>query len=183
MNAPIDVTNIRIETSRLILRAWTEKDLADLNEYASVEGVGEMAGWNHHKSLEESKNILDMFIRDKKTFALELKETGKVIGSLGIEYLNPDPAENEKYGREIGYVLSKEFWGRGLMTEAVQAVINYCFYQLNYDFLTCGHFLRNERSRAVIEKCGFIYFRDSVFKTHYGTEEKCRDYIICKPAK
>lgn len=48
MNAPVDVTNIRIETDRLILRAWRETDLADLYEYASVEGVGKMAGWNHH---------------------------------------------------------------------------------------------------------------------------------------
>lgn len=40
MNAPVDVTNIRIETDRLILRAWRETDLADFYEYASVEGVG-----------------------------------------------------------------------------------------------------------------------------------------------
>ena len=85
MNAPVDVTDIRIETERLILRAWRETDLADLYEYASVEGVGEMAGWNHHQSVEESRRILDSFISGKKTFALELKENGKVIGSLGLE--------------------------------------------------------------------------------------------------
>ena len=85
MNAPVDVTNIRIETDRLILRAWRETDLADFYEYASVEGVGEMAGWNHHQSMEESRRILDFFISGKKTFALELKENGKVIGSLGSE--------------------------------------------------------------------------------------------------
>lgn len=45
MNAPVDVTNIRIETDRLILRAWRETDLADFYEYASVEGVGEMAAF------------------------------------------------------------------------------------------------------------------------------------------
>ena len=44
MNAPIDVSDIRIETRRLVLRPWQESDLADLNAYASVEGVGEMAG-------------------------------------------------------------------------------------------------------------------------------------------
>lgn len=66
MNAPIDVTDIYIDTPRLILRPWQETDLADLYEYASVPGVGEMAGWNHHKSRDESIQILQMFIRDKK---------------------------------------------------------------------------------------------------------------------
>ena len=183
MNAQIDVTDIRIETPRLILRAWKESDLSDLYAYASEPGVGEMAGWSHHESLEDSQKILRLFMEGKKTFALELKETGTVIGSLGIEYLDPDPAENEKYGRQIGYVLGKAHWGRGLMTEAVKAVIDYCFYTLNYDFLTCGHFVQNSRSRRVVEKCGFIYYRDSVFHTQYGTEEESRDYVICKPSK
>ena len=62
MNAPVDVTDIRIETERLILRAWREADLADFYEYARVEGVGEMAGWSHHQSVEESRRILDSFI-------------------------------------------------------------------------------------------------------------------------
>ena len=85
MLAPIDVTDIRIETDRLILRPFTEQDLSDLNEYARVPGVGEMAGWCAHKSIEESRGVLDMFIQGRKTLALELKENGKVIGSLGLE--------------------------------------------------------------------------------------------------
>ena len=70
MIASVDVTDIRIETQRLILRPWQESDLQDFYEYASVPGVGEMAGWKHHSSLAESRMILDMFIRDQKTFAL-----------------------------------------------------------------------------------------------------------------
>lgn len=178
MLAPIDVTNIRIETERLVLRPWKLDDLTDLYEYASVEGVGEMAGWNHHKNIEESKVILDSFIRHKKTFALELKENGKVIGSLGMEELDPDPVVGERYGREIGYVLSKDYWGRGLMTEAVQSVIHYCFQVLRYDYLTCGHFLANQRSRRVIEKCGFTLFTESEYQTRYDTVEISRNYIL-----
>lgn len=111
MNAPVDVTNIRIETDRLVLRAWRETDLADFYEYASVEGVGEMAGWNHHQSMEESRRILGFFISGKKTFALELKENGKVIGSLGLEPRDEDAGLPEELpGREIGYVLSRDYW-------------------------------------------------------------------------
>ena len=54
MNASIDVTNIRIETPRLILRPWEKTDTQDLFAYASVPGVGEMAGWTHHQSIEKS---------------------------------------------------------------------------------------------------------------------------------
>ena len=183
MNAEFDVTGIRIETERLLLRPWQEEDVSDLYEYASVPGVGEMAGWVHHKSMEESRQILNMFLFGKKTFALQLKETGNVIGSLGIELMDPDPVEGEGYGREIGYVLSKDFWGRGLMTEAVKAVIAYCFETLGYDYLTCGHFIQNDRSRRVIEKCGFTYFGDSGFETHYGTVETSRNYMIYNPNK
>ena len=85
MLAPVDITGVRLETDRLILRPWTMDDLADFYEYASIEGLGQMAGWLPHKTIDESKTILDMFIRHKKVFAIELKETGKVIGSLGIE--------------------------------------------------------------------------------------------------
>jgi ribosomal-protein-alanine N-acetyltransferase len=44
-------------------------------------------------------------------------------------------------GREIGYVLNKDYWGKGLMPEAVEAVIDYCFREINFDWLTCGHFV------------------------------------------
>ena len=183
MNASIDVTNIRIETERLILRPWQISDLNDLYEYASVPGVGEMAGWNHHKSQEETKQILDMFIQQKKTLALVLKENEKVIGSLGIEEMKPDPEGPDKQGRELGYVLSKDYWGRGLMPEAVMAVVDYCFRVLGYDYLTCGHFLRNDRSRRVVEKCGFQYFGESGFTTRYDTVEVSKNYVLYNPNK
>ena len=183
MNAPVDVTGVRIETPRLILRPWRETDLEDFFEYASVPDVGEMAGWKHHRFIEESKMILDSFIGHKKTFALELKESGKVIGSLGLEEMDPDPLEGERLGREIGYVLSKDYWGRGLMPEAVQAVIDYCFDVLHLDYLTCGHFTRNDRSRRVIEKTGFTFFGESLYETRYDTVETSRNYILYNPNK
>ena len=183
MIAPVDVTNIRMETERLILRPWQESDLWDLYEYASVPGVGEMAGWRHHESVVESRQILSMFMQQKKTFALEWKETGKVIGSLGLEEPDPDPTAGQLYGREIGYVLSRDYWGRGLMPEAVGAVIAYCFNILKFDFLTCGHFLQNDRSRRVVEKSGFVYFGVSQYETRYDTVETSRNYILYNPKK
>ena len=159
MNADIDITGVVLKTERLILREWKEPDLADLFEYAKVEGVGEMAGWPHHESIEVSQEILNRFIAHKRTFAIEYN--GKVIGSLGIETYNEEvlPEFNSKMGREIGYVLSKDYWGQGLMPEAVKRVIDYCFDELHLDFLTCCHYDFNNQSRRVQEKSGFKHYK------------------------
>lgn len=179
MIAPVDVTNTRIETERLILRAWRESDLEDFYEYAKVDGVGQMAGWLPHESLEESRRILDMFIDEKKTLALELKENGKVVGSIGLETRDVDLGIPENLqGREIGYVLNKDYWGRGLMPEAVKAVIDYCFKELDFDWLTCGHFVWNHQSRRVVEKSGFQYIKDIVHETRFGTKEATKLYLL-----
>lgn len=184
MNAPVDVTNIRIETERLVLRPWRESDLEDFYEYAKVDGVGQMAGWMPHQNRDESARILQMFIEEKKTLVLELKENGKVIGSIGLETRDADLGiPEELMGREIGYVLNKDYWGKSLMPEAVQAVIGYCFRTLRFDWLTCGHFLWNDRSRRVVEKCGFRYVKDIVHQTRFGTEEATKLYVLYNPNK
>ncbi len=184
MNATIDVTNIRIETERLILRAFQVSDLNDLYEYSRVPGVGEMAGWSHHESMEESKTILKWFIEGKRTFALVLKDNGKVIGSLGIDPRDDDEGlPQHLQGREIGYVLSKDYWGKGLMPEAVSAVIDYCFRILSYDYLFCGHFDHNDRSRRVVEKSGFSYLKDTVSETARGVTEQGKLYVMYNPHK
>ena len=76
MSFEIDITHVRLETERLILRPWREEDLYDLYAYASVPGVGEMAGWPHHKNLETSKAVLNRFMEEKNVFALEEKAGG-----------------------------------------------------------------------------------------------------------
>jgi ribosomal-protein-alanine N-acetyltransferase len=177
MIAPIDITGVRLETERLILRPWAMDDLQDFYAYASIEGLGQMAGWMPHKTIAESKAILDLFIRHKKVFAIELKETGTVIGSLGIEEPDPDP-EVALLGRELGFVLHKSYWGNELAPEAVKVIKSWCFDTLGYDFLTCSHFDWNNRSRRVIEKTGFRYFSTTPFTTHYGKVETSLNYIL-----
>ena len=168
MNAKIDISNVILNTNRLILRPFNINDLDDFYEYASVDGVGQMAGWLPHKNKEESLSILKMFIDEKKTFAIVYNN--KVIGSLGIEEYDEKqlPEYTCKLGREIGYVLSKDYWGKGLMPEAVKAVIDYCFNNLKLDFLVCGHFIDNNQSKKVQEKCGFVHYKYIKYETRYG---------------
>ena len=186
MNANFEISELVIETERLILRPFKQSDLHDFNEYASVPGVGEMAGWKHHETIEKTQEILDMFIKEDKTFAIVCKKNHKAIGSIGVEKygLEDKLTEfNDYYGREIGYVLSKDSWGKGIMTEAVRAVIDYLFNELNLDFLTCGYYDFNNQSKRVQEKCGFKPYRKLVMDTRLGTKEPGVLNLLINPNK
>jgi len=187
MDINIDISNTILDTDRLIIRPWRISDLDDFYRYAKVDGVGEMAGWTHHRDIAETRMILNKFIDEKKVFALELKENSRVIGSLGVETNENVPLGDEfsdLCGRQIGYVLCKDFWGQGLMPEAVKRVIDYLFESAGCDFLTCRHFEDNNQSRRVIEKCGFEYYSSESTLTKAG-EKPTRTYILkrTRPAK
>jgi len=172
MNIKIDITKIEINTERLLLRAWKLSDLDDLFNYASIPGVGEMAGWPHHENRNESLRILNMFIEDKNVFAIEYNH--KVIGSIGVHFYKEKllPEFDHLKGAEIGYVLSKEYWGQGLVPEATKAVCKYLFDELKFDFLVCGHFLENHQSEKVQMKCGFKHYKIVDYKTQCGEIKK-----------
>ena len=186
MNASFEINEFVIETERLILRPFKQSDLHDFYEYASVSGVGEMAGWNHHENIEKTQEILDMFIKEDKTFAIVYKNNNKVIGSLGVEKYGLEDKLTEfdgYYGREIGYVLSKDYWGKGIMPEAVGAVIDYLFNVLDWDFLICGYYDFNSQSKRVQEKCGFKPYRKLVMETRLGTSEPGVLNLLKNPKK
>ena len=142
-----------IETPRLILRRWQLDDAEDMYEYAKNPNVGPNAGWKPHESVEESREIIKKFLEGNE-WAIVDKDTNKVIGSLGVMKDYKRPIET---AFSIGYVLSEDYWGKGLMTEIVKAIIPYVFEDLKAESLSVGHFSFNDKSRRVIEKCGFTY--------------------------
>ena len=147
----------KLESDRLILRAWKESDSKDMYEYASSDLVGPNAGWKPHEDENESKEIINMFIENNDVYAIELKSENKVIGGIGIHKRNPDDRLRELNQREIGYVLNPKYWGNGYIPEAVNRVIKYGFEEMKLDLIWCGHYDFNEKSKSVNEKCGFIY--------------------------
>lgn len=143
------------ETERLLLRPFTDNDAADVYEYAKSPLVGPAAGWPPHKSRAESLEIIRTVFAAPGVAAVVLKESGKVIGSAGFtgrhrtELPGPDD--------EIGYALNPDYWGRGLIPEAVLALLPYGFQTLGLETIWCGYYEGNQKSRRVIEKCGFLY--------------------------
>ena len=180
MNVDIDISNVVLHTPRLTLRPWCYEDVDDFYEYASVDGVGQMAGWQPHESKEVSLEVLTSFIEGKKTFALEYE--GKVIGSLGIEKYKEEflPEFADIKARELGFVLSKDYWGQGLMREAAASVIRYLFEEVGLDVLFCGHFLWNRQSARVQEKLGFTHYAYHTHTTRLGTSEEVDLNILTK---
>lgn len=143
-----------LETERLILRQFTEDDLDDLFEYAQSPNVGPNAGWAPHKTKEDTAKILKMFIEENEVWAIVEKKSNKVIGSYG---LHNDRKRNNSKAKMIGYVLSEKFWGNAYVPEATNRVLEYAFNELDLNIISVYHFPFNERSKRVIEKCGFKF--------------------------
>lgn len=171
-----------LNTERLILREWRESDSSDLYEYAKSDLVGPNAGWKPHKSEDESKEIIKMFINNNDTYAIVLKSENKVIGGIGLHNIKPDEKLCNLEQREIGYVLSPTYWGNGYVPEAVNYLLDYAFNKLDLDLIWCGHFDFNNNSKRVNEKCGFKYkfTKDEKLKLLDNKEVKTLYYNISK---
>ncbi len=144
---------MRIETERLVLRPWREEDAAALYQYASDPQVGPAAGWAPHRDVPDSLNILRSVLMDDHTWAITIKGSDEPVGSIGI---SPGRQEAERGEYEIGYWIGRPFWGQGYVPEAVRALMS-LYFSFGAGRIWCAHAEGNDKSRRVIEKCGFTY--------------------------
>lgn len=162
-----------LETDRLFLRRFSYNDLDDFFEYSKLEELCLNAGWIPHFSKDYSEIILKMFVNDENTYAIVYKQNNKVIGSIS---LSKDKIRSGINSKCLGYVLSKDYWGKGIMTEAIKKILNHYFLYVNVYIISVSHFIENTASKRVIEKNGFIYegtIRKS-FLSHNGlVKDKC----------
>jgi [ribosomal protein S5]-alanine N-acetyltransferase len=144
----------RIETKRLILREITYDDTASIFRNFSNPKVAKWFFEQPHTDIEETKKFVDQFIADFKqgkglTWAITLKENNQCIGTCGY-------GEVEIGDRgEIGFDLAEEYWGKGLMSEGLIAVLNYGFSVLKIRKVEAHTYAYNVRARHLLEKLGF----------------------------
>lgn len=153
-----------METERLILRRWRDSDAETLFKYASDPELGPRAGWPPHKSVAESLQIIRTVFGGDTMWAVELKVTGEAIGCVGYltaEHSNLNIAVNHC---EVGYWIARPYWGKGICSEAMRRVVDYCFEEKGFAVLWGGYFPDNPASGRVMEKCGF---------SHTGQEVLC----------
>ena len=144
-----------MQTERIQLRPWRDDDAEALYKYASDPEVGPRAGWPPHKSVGESLEIIRTLLSSDHIWAIELKETGEAIGCIGYYAhgeSNIDIGENDA---EAGYWVARPYWNRGICTEALQMLVDYCFREKRFSTLWADYFPENPASGKVMEKCGF----------------------------
>lgn len=180
MNIDINTDKITLKGERIKLRAFREDDLDDFYNYAKTPGLGEAAGWFHHKSKEESEKILDSFIKNKNILAIE--KDGRVIGSIGIHKYDEEFIEDlsQKKAAELGFVLSSDFHRQGIMTEALELLISYLFDECGLEVLVGGFYRGNFISKKLHEKLNYKYYSSHLTKTNMGTMEVTHEYILSK---
>lgn len=145
-----------LETERLILRQLKIEDANAMYSYASNDDVTKFVLWDSHTSLEQTKQFLqfmiDKYKQENYAWAVTLKNSDEFIGT--IDYVMLD--NNEHIG-EIGYALSHLHWGKGYMSEAAQAIIQYGFTELNLERIQARCFAGNVGSEHVMQKADMVY--------------------------
>lgn len=145
------------ETKRLILRRYREADLMDLYEYLSDPEVVKFEPY-HPMTLEEVTENLAWRISTEEMIAVELKETGKMIGNVYLGKRDFDSLE-------LGYVFSAAYWGKGYARESCQALVEKAFREGTHRiFAECDP--ENESSWRLLERLGFLregHLRQNVY--------------------
>ena len=146
-----------LDTERLKLRGITPEDAGDIFEYASIPEISKYLVWHPHKTIQDTIDFVQLAERmfenrEWIVLGIELKEKKKIIGTIDIRGW-----KSVHRCAEIGYVLSKEYWKKGITTEALSAVIQYCFDLLKLNRVEAHCEDDNTGSWHVMEKCGMKY--------------------------
>jgi ribosomal-protein-alanine N-acetyltransferase len=146
-----------LETERLILRKITLEDVEDMYSYGSNEEVSKWVTWDTHHTLSDTKEFVE-FVRsqyeNKKVapWGIEYKENGKFIGT--IDFVS---WQVNHHAAEIGYVLSQDYWGKGIATEAANEVIRFGFNKMDLVRIQAKCLVENIGSARVMEKAGMSF--------------------------
>jgi [ribosomal protein S5]-alanine N-acetyltransferase len=147
-----------LETERLLLRKMRLDDADAMFAYASDPEVTRYVLWDTHRSIKDSESFLRFATEgyergDFGGWGIVLKDSGAFVGTCGIEAgYAPEHARGE-----LGYVLSREQWGKGLMPEAARAVIRFGFRRMGLNRVEARCIAENTASARVMEKVGMTY--------------------------
>ena len=147
-----------IETSRLILRRAVRDDAEPMfRNWASDPEVTKYLTWPTYEKVETAHQILDLWASEYEKpnyyqWMIVLKELGEPIGSISVVRQNDRVEE-----AEIGYCIGSRWWHKGIMTEALTAVIEYLFTEVGMNRVAARHDPNNPHSGGVMRKCGMKY--------------------------
>lgn len=141
-------------TPRLALRPVRMSDAEDLYEYSRDPEVARHVLWDAHRSIHQTREYIRYLIRQYRsaspsTFVIALRDSGKVIGTIGFMWV-----QMENRSAEVGYSLSRAHWNQGFMSEALRAVVEFGFTRLNLNRIEAQHECDNPASGHVMANAG-----------------------------
>jgi [ribosomal protein S5]-alanine N-acetyltransferase len=145
---------MRIKTPGAILRQWHPNDAPSLARYANNPRIAD-----HMRDLfpspytpDDAYRFIAMATAPSQSLLFAIEVQDEAVGGIGIH-----PLQDVYRGTaEIGYWLAEPFWGLGIITGAVSALIPVAFHQPGIIRLQAGIFSDNPASMRVLEKCGFV---------------------------
>ena len=133
------------------LRRILKTDIEDVYEYASDPLTSEFLLWSPHQTKGFTKKYLEHIDKKYKRgefYDWGVEYEGKMIGTCGFTSFSI-----ENNSAEIGYVLNKEYWGRGIAASCARMVMEYGFSELDLNRIEAKYMVENDSSRRVMEKC------------------------------
>jgi len=142
-----------LESKDFKLRPWLESDVDSLVEVANNKKIfdGLRDGFPHPYTMEDAKNWIKMAqsINDPvpKFFAVD----GNAVGSFGISLKE----DIYRMNAEIGYFIGEPYWNHGIITKAIQLIVDYVFNTFDVIRIYAEPYANNKASRRTLEKAGF----------------------------
>lgn len=147
-----------IETQRLILRPFTERDIEPaFRNWCSDGEVTKYLTWPTHRDASVTAMVVKDWIGhypepNYYQWAIEPKSLGEPVGSIAVV------ETDERAGKmQVGYCIGRPWWHQGITAEAFRAVIGYLFTQVEVNRVEARHDPHNPRSGQVMRKCGMTY--------------------------
>jgi [ribosomal protein S5]-alanine N-acetyltransferase len=165
-----------LSTDRLLLRQIQPGDAEALFAILSDRQVTEFYGHEPHQSLDDTQELIRQIQaryarREALRWGITLQGEDRLIGSCSLHHF-----DSGFHRVETGYELNRAFWGKGIMTEAMSAILTYGFTELGLHRIEAIIDIANERSKDLLLKLGFTYegnlrqrysFRDHFEDEHY----------------
>ncbi|MGL5648273.1 MAG: GNAT family N-acetyltransferase [Clostridium sp.] len=152
-----------LKTPRLLLRPFLKFDLSHLHYIMSNKKIANLAGFKVKNTLNQTAKVLAIFLNEPPNTIWAITKDDNLIGY--IELHNPTPfKENSK---ELGFILSEDYWGLHLMPEAINAIVDHSINSLDINTLICSHFKNNIQSQKAILKCDFKFIFEKDGKLFY----------------
>ena len=146
-----------LKTQRLILRPLSFDDAKDVFTYSSRPEVTRYVLWNTHQTIHDTMDYIRSvnkryLAREYIEWGIQLLDNSQIIGSIGFGEVNL--VHNRV---EMGYVLSKDYWNQGIMTEAVEEILRFSFEDLTINRIMARCHEENHASEKVMQKAGMLY--------------------------